>query len=161
MLSKEVQTRIRNRTVNWYSLLIVGLLTIVVLATYQPITLKVEAASRSILKHINPPTLFDANPFGFTQVVVAKKVKKTIYASGQVAFDTEGNIVGDDLASQAEAAFDNVVLALKAAGATVDDVVRINTFVVDYNPEMLPLIIELGQKFSEETPPASTEQICH
>ena len=47
--------------------------------------------------------------------------------------------------------------ALTAAGATFDHVVKSTIFVVNFQPEMLPVIREVrGRYFSRAHPPAST-----
>lgn len=56
----------------------------------------------------------------------------TIYTSGQVAYDEAGNIVGgSDMGVQATQTFDNIRQVLAAAGATMDDVVKITAFITD------------------------------
>lgn len=64
----------------------------------------------------------------------AVKVGNTIYTSGQVALDLEGNLVGKgDLPRQFEQAFENLKRVLEAGGATMDDVVQIRIYVTDYS----------------------------
>ena len=71
---------------------------------------------------INPPGLHPAP--GFSHIAVAAGTK-VVHLAGQVALDQRFGIVGgDDLGEQTKAAMGNVELALKAAGATWDDVVR-------------------------------------
>ena len=55
----------------------------------------------------------------FTQVVAVEAGgAKTVYVSGQVAIDKDGNLVGKgDLGAQADQVFQNLALALEAAGA--------------------------------------------
>ena len=56
----------------------------------------------------------------------------TIYTSGQVAYDETGNIVGGrDMGPQATQTFDNIRQVLAAAGAKMDDVVKITAFITD------------------------------
>ena len=45
------------------------------------------------IKHLTPDTLFDSNPYAFTQVVVTKG-KRLIHCSGQTACDKNMNFVG-------------------------------------------------------------------
>ena len=60
------------------------------------------------------------------------KAGNTLYISGQVAVDPEGNIVGTgDMATQARQVFDNMEAVLAEAGATLDDVVKITVFIKD------------------------------
>ncbi len=56
----------------------------------------------------------------------------TVYTSGTVAFDSDGNIVGEGSAyAQAQQIFKNIEEILVAAGATMSDVVKITTFLTD------------------------------
>jgi len=81
-----------------------------------------------------------------------------IFVAGQVAFDQRGNLVGkSDLRMQAEKALENLVAALAAAGASPADVVKVNTYVVNYQPADYPIIREARARvFGGENPPAST-----
>lgn len=106
-------------------------------------------------RFINPPEL--AAPRGYTHVVTATP-GKMVFIAGQVAFDSAGEIVGKgDLRAQATQAYTNLKAALTAAGATFADVVKMNTYVVNYKPADLPILREVrGQFFPQENPPAST-----
>jgi enamine deaminase RidA (YjgF/YER057c/UK114 family) len=96
-------------------------------------------------------------PRGYTHAV-AVDGGRSIFIAGQVAFDKEGNLVGKgDLRAQTEQALDNLVTALAAAGATPADVVKINTYVVNYRPADYPIIRESRARvFAGPNPPAST-----
>jgi len=106
-------------------------------------------------KFINPPTL--ATPRGYTHVVTASG-GKTVFISGQVAFDVKGALVGKgDLQAQATQAYANLQAALAAVGATFADVVKMNTYVVNFTTADLPVIREVrAQFFPQENLPAST-----
>jgi reactive intermediate/imine deaminase len=57
---------------------------------------------------------------------------RTIYISGQVPLDREGNLVGgDDFAAQTRQVFENLKIALAATGATFDDIAKLTVFVTD------------------------------
>jgi enamine deaminase RidA (YjgF/YER057c/UK114 family) len=109
----------------------------------------------SELEHIRPAGLLN-NP-AYTQVVAARGAR-TVYISGQVAMDGNGEMVGaDDLAAQTEQVMENLGAALSAAGASFEDVVKITTFVVDYQPEHRGVISEVRSRYlPAENPPAST-----
>ena len=65
-----------------------------------------------------------------------------VYTSGQVAWDKDGNLVGEgDYAKQAEQIVRNLDIALASAGATRDDLIKQTIYVVDYRPEIVPLIL--------------------
>jgi enamine deaminase RidA (YjgF/YER057c/UK114 family) len=62
----------------------------------------------------------------------AIRVGDTVWVSGSVAWDRDGNIVGgDDMRAQSRQTFANVKEVLAAAGATMDDVVKITAFLTD------------------------------
>ena len=69
-----------------------------------------------------PPALHPAP--GFSHVAIATGTK-VVHLAGQVALDQQFGVVGgDDLGEQTKAAMRNVEIALHAAGAGWDDVVR-------------------------------------
>jgi enamine deaminase RidA (YjgF/YER057c/UK114 family) len=82
------------------------------------------------IEKINPPTLLE--PVGFSHVVVAAGTRR-IYIAGQTGVDITGKVVGIDYASQAAQAYRNLGAALEAAGATWDDVVKMNILVVNHS----------------------------
>ena len=94
----------------------------------------------SEIAHIRPEGL--ANSPAYTQVVTGRG-PRTIHVSGQVAIDADGRLVGEnDLGAQTEQVMVNLGIALAAAGAGFDDVVKIVTYVVDYQPEHRAVISE-------------------
>jgi 2-iminobutanoate/2-iminopropanoate deaminase len=67
--------------------------------------------------------------YGYAQAV---KVADTIYLSGQVSHDDEGNIVGSkDMEAQMRQAWANVEKVLAQYGATIDNIVDEVLFVTD------------------------------
>ena len=76
-------------------------------------------------------------PEPYAQVGVATGAR-TVYVSGQVARDADGQPVGTgDLAAQAEQAFLNVATALRGVGAEWADVAKLTIYVVDWTPERM------------------------
>ncbi len=105
---------------------------------------------------INPPTLWDSAPVGFSQVVVAAG-RRTVYCSGQVAWDTERQIGSDDLGEQARLALINVERAVTAAGGTLRDVVSLRIYIVgDHIRHTAPLREALLAAFDDDARPAMT-----
>ena len=84
------------------------------------------------------------------------KVGNTLYISGQVARDEKGNAVGaGDFRAQIEKVFENLQIALKAAGAALSDVVSTTTYLT--NMAYIPIWREVTEKYyGTETPPTST-----
>ncbi|MCY7390674.1 MAG: RidA family protein [Leptolyngbyaceae cyanobacterium CAN_BIN12] len=108
-------------------------------------------------QHLNPDTLFPSLPIGFSQGV-ATHGGRTVYLSGQTAWDANKQIIGgDDLGEQTRQALRNVETALEAAGGNRTDVVSLRLYVVKPSPRNIESIGEvLREFFSTETPPAST-----
>lgn len=101
------------------------------------------------------PTVAPAT--GYSHVVVANP-GKLIFLAGQVANDSAGQLVGkDDIKAQAQQVFENIKANLAAAGATFQDVVKLNWYIRDLKPEYLPIIREVRDRYvNKEHPPAST-----
>ena len=118
---------------------------------------QVEHASKETTRtqFLNPSGL--NKPSGYTHVVVAQP-GKLVYISGQVAWNASGEIVGKgDLRTQVTQALENLKTALTAAGATTEDLIKVNYYVVNLKPDQVPIIREIRTKyFSEEHAPAST-----
>jgi enamine deaminase RidA (YjgF/YER057c/UK114 family) len=95
---------------------------------------------------INPSSVFPSLASGFSQAVVASG-RRTLYVSGQTAWDADRRLVGGaDLGAQARQAFANLRAVVETAGATMDDVVTVRIYVVDYRPEKAASI---GAAFQE------------
>ncbi|MGC2625189.1 MAG: RidA family protein, partial [Candidatus Udaeobacter sp.] len=108
-------------------------------------------------EYLNPDSLFQSLPHGFSQVVVASG-RKMVFISGQTAWDAEKNIGGgDSVLEQARQAFRNLETAMAAAGGTLEDVVALRIYVVDYQAESGTAVgTALREFFSPENPRAST-----
>lgn len=106
---------------------------------------------------VNPPTLFRSLEHGFSQAVAASG-RRTLYVSGQTAWDAEKRLVGGaDLEAQARQAFANLRTVVEAAGATLADVVSVRIYVVDYRPEKAgPVARAFMHSFSGALKPACT-----
>ena len=94
---------------------------------------------------------------GFSQVVTATE-GKIVFISGQVALDANNEVVGKgDLRAQVVQTFENLKRALAAVGATFDDVLKSNTYIVGYTPDVIGVIREVrSQYLPQEKAPAST-----
>jgi reactive intermediate/imine deaminase len=110
------------------------------------------------IKRTNPPEL--SKPTGYTHVVEASG-GKTVYISGQIALDKDGQVVGaGDMKAQAEQVFKNLQAALAAAGATFKDVVKMNTYTTDMS--QVQAVREVRARYFGDVTPASTlVQVVH
>lgn len=78
-----------------------------------------------------------------------------VFVAGQIPLDpTSGQIVGDgDITAQTEQAIANLTAILKAAGATLDNVVKTSVFLSDMN-NFAPMNAVYAQHFGDEDAPA-------
>ena len=105
----------------------------------------------------NPDTM--AKPVaGYSQVAEVTG-GKLVYVAGQVALDRSGNLVGkDDFRAQAEQVFKNLDAAVRAAGGTFHDVIKLNYYCADaVDPSAIAQVREIRDKYvNTESPPTST-----
>jgi 2-iminobutanoate/2-iminopropanoate deaminase len=106
---------------------------------------------------INPDSLFPSLEYGFSQLVTASG-RKTVYISGQTAWDAKRQIMGgENLAEQARQALRNIQMAVESAGGALADIVALRIYIVDYKPEKADDIgSALREFFPVENRPAST-----
>jgi enamine deaminase RidA (YjgF/YER057c/UK114 family) len=106
-------------------------------------------------KFINPQEL--TVPRGYTHVITVEG-GKTVYIAGQVSMNTQGEVVGKgNLKVQITQVYENLKIALKSAGASFDDVVKMTTYIVNYQPEHIPVLREVRANYLSATqPPANT-----
>jgi 2-iminobutanoate/2-iminopropanoate deaminase len=89
---------------------------------------------------------------GFSQTVIVKTGNyKTLYISGQIGD-------GADLEAQTITTFQNLEKQLQNCNAAFEDVVKMNTYIVNFNPEIdLPIFRKVRKEFlGNENYPAST-----
>jgi enamine deaminase RidA (YjgF/YER057c/UK114 family) len=105
------------------------------------------------IRFMNPDAI--AKPGGYTHVVEVTGPGRIVYIAGQLGLKPDGTMVGD-FRAQAVQAFENLKAALSAVGATFDDVVKLNNYLVDI-PANLPIYREVRDKYvNTSRPPAST-----
>jgi 2-iminobutanoate/2-iminopropanoate deaminase len=106
---------------------------------------------------INPKGLFQSRQYGFSQAVSASG-SRTIYFSGQVAWDENQNIIGPgDLRAQTIQSLKNLELAVKAAGGSMSDLVSIRIYIRQDVIEQGRFIRDgLLEFFPGDVPPAAT-----
>ena len=105
-------------------------------------------------QYLNPPSL--PSPRNYHHAVTVEG-GRTIFLSGQVAFDRERNIVGEDVVTQARQALRNLETAVAAGGGTMTDVVQLTIHVVDYDPDQLDRIAgTITEFFPQDRLPSNT-----
>ncbi|MCI3950750.1 MAG: RidA family protein [Burkholderiales bacterium] len=90
--------------------------------------LQMAATPPFMLRRSNPAGLWRSPRL--TQMVEVQGARM-IYLSGQTPADADYKVVGRDVRAQAHAVYDNIEIALKAAGAGWDNVVKTTTYLTD------------------------------
>jgi enamine deaminase RidA (YjgF/YER057c/UK114 family) len=80
----------------------------------------------SVVEFYSPDTMPPTR--GYSQIAHVKG-GELLYFSGQVALNAKGELVGADYATQLEQIFRNIELGLKAAGASLENLIKLNFFV--------------------------------
>jgi enamine deaminase RidA (YjgF/YER057c/UK114 family) len=113
------------------------------------------SADEARIDYLKPEGLL--NVPSFSQVTTAS-AEKLVFVSGQVSWDEKGNVLhAGDLEAQTRKTYENVRLALAAAGATFDDVVKFTVYVKNLDTDKWRLISKVrSQYLSKDRPPAST-----
>lgn len=108
--------------------------------------------------YVNPDGLPKNDVYQHVAVATGSKL---VFVAGQVSWDEDGRTVGaGDLTAQVEQSYLNVAKALEAAGASLDDLVRLTAYVVDWTPDKMPAFLEGFSRAFEKlgatpTPPAT------
>ena len=76
-----------------------------------------------------------------------------VYCSGQVPLDpSSGELIGGSIADQTRRCLENLSAVLRAAGSSLDDVVKVTAFLLDMND--FPEFNEAYGEFFGDEPPA-------
>jgi enamine deaminase RidA (YjgF/YER057c/UK114 family) len=102
----------------------------------------------------NPPSGWPQQGRAFNHGVVASQ-GQTLHMTGQVAWDHQGQLVGEgDCEAQLRCCFKNVESILAAVGGSLADIVSLSIFFLDRQD--LPVIQRVrAEKFRPEVAPAS------
>jgi 2-iminobutanoate/2-iminopropanoate deaminase len=79
-------------------------------------------------------------------------VNNLFYSSGQIPLTSEGVMAAEDIEGQTHQVFQNIQAVLKAAGATLDTVVKTTVFIQDMNE--FPIINEIYASYFKDHKPA-------
>lgn len=106
----------------------------------------------SNVRFMNPDAI--PKPGGYTHVVEITGPARIVYIAGQLGFGKDGK--AGDFRAQAVQAFENLKAALASVGASFDQVVKLNNYLVDIKKN-LPIYREVRDKYvNTSAPPAST-----
>jgi reactive intermediate/imine deaminase len=105
-------------------------------------------------RSLNPEGM--AAPIGpYAHVVTAPAGGRLVYCAGAVALGPDGEVVAEgDIVGQTRQVMENLRMALEAAGATFDDVVKVTNYVV--NVEDWRQVLPVRAEYLKEPYPASS-----
>ena len=106
-------------------------------------------------KIINPKNA--AVPIGpYSRAVMSGN---TLYTSGNIALNAEGNLYQGDIATETKIVMDNLNLLLESAGLTFDNVVKTSIFLSDMN-NFASVNEVYASYFTSEFPARETVQVA-
>ncbi|MBI3001423.1 MAG: RidA family protein [Deltaproteobacteria bacterium] len=104
-------------------------------------------------KVLQPKKLSDPRP-RYSQAILTKG-GSLLFIAGQTAVDEKGNIVGTgDIEAQARQVFENIKTVLKAAGGTLDNLVKTTTYITDI--KYREGLGRVREEYYKKNPPTST-----
>ena len=102
----------------------------------------------------------DPTRFG-SPTALGVKVGNQIFVSGMLAWDTERRIVGvGDVKAQTRKALENVEATLKAAGATLANIVKINFYLTDIRDKTAVWEVR-KEMFGDHRPASTLVEVSH
>lgn len=99
-------------------------------------------------------TFSHANTASGVPLSPAVRAGDLVFISGQVSTDASGNIIGNNLTEQTHQVFKNCQVALSLAGASFDDVVKVNVYLTDVN--YFSAMNDVYRQYFPESPPTRT-----
>ena len=97
-----------------------------------------------------PPTVHKT--VGYSHAI---RTGNTLYISGQVPQDVNGNLVGPgDIKMQGEQVYANLRAVVESCGGTMDNIVKLTTYAT--NLAFRPALAEIRNLYFPKDPPAST-----
>ena len=94
----------------------------------------------------------------YSNAILIRSGTGLVFVSGQVAFDGQGNICGDDIESQADLTLRNLVGVLHAAGSAPEHIVKLTAFLA--RREYVDAYVEARERLLLACRPASTTVIA-
>lgn len=102
--------------------------TAVAAASATATTVSAQAQTGVSLRHSNPPGM--TQPTAYSHVVEANGPHRLVFVAGQTGVDANGK-TAQGFRAQAVQAFENIKTALTSVGGTIDNVVRLTTYMTD------------------------------
>ncbi|MDY6764858.1 MAG: RidA family protein [Halobacteria archaeon] len=102
---------------------------------------------------INPDGLIDSTETGYSQAIVEDG---TFYMSGQVGWDENFNVVGEDMESQARKAFENIGVLLDEVDKDFEDIAKVTAHLVNPHDNLDEYLRVWNEFFDDEPYPCHT-----
>ena len=112
-------------------------------------------ANDRVLTIVNPKTLYDPTPNGYSTAVIVPSGARLAYISGQGGQDATGGL-SPDFAVQVEQGYANLRAALDGLGARPNQVAKLTIFVVDHDMSKLDVLTRNVKAMFGEKLPAQT-----
>jgi len=84
---------------------------------------------------------------------------KFLFISGQIPFDKEGNLCGDDIVSQTHQCIKNLQVIVEEAGGKLSDIVKTTVLLNDMG-NFATMNEVYGSYFNESKPARASYQVC-
>ncbi|MCG8352349.1 MAG: RidA family protein [Chloroflexales bacterium] len=104
---------------------------------------------------VNPEELFDGSAFGMSQAVV-ETTAGLVFVSGQVDWNHQHEISESSVEGQLQKAFENLSIALAAAGSSIDKLLHVRVYVRGELGEYSSTAGPILARFLGESRPALT-----
>src|SRR5690606_15386340 len=103
--------------------------------------MQTEKGSKTGFEILNPPTLYNPAPNGYSHIANIYPNSRVVFVAGQGGEDVEGNI-HPDFRMQVRQAFRNIKKALQAVGLEMTDVAKLTTLIVDHDASKHQILTE-------------------
>jgi len=105
------------------------------------------------VEHVNPPGLFAGAPYHYAAVAGGGRI---VFAAGACPIDEDGLVVPGGIEAQARKAVPNLFVALAAAGAARDDVLKTTVYVASsQQPDLVRAWEVIAAAFTPARPPST------
>jgi enamine deaminase RidA (YjgF/YER057c/UK114 family) len=105
------------------------------------------------IERVDPPGLYADAPYHYAAIAGPARM---VFAAGACPIDADGVVVPGGIAAQAQKAVDNLFVALDAAGAAKDDVLKTTVYVASSEQRELVRAWEvIAAAFAPARPPST------
>jgi len=106
--------------------------------------------------HLNPEGFLKGYGSYSHGVKVDVGDSELIFITGQIAVDSQNQVVSDNLTGQTEFIFQNIEKILQEGGASLDDIVKVTIYMTHLHPASFAEVAAVRNKYLVNAKPAST-----